>query len=189
MINISDEIKNALAVLKKGGTILYPTETVWGIGCDATNAAAVDKVYKIKRRNEEKALICLVSNFNMLNQYIEDVPKVAYEILKCAVKPTTVIYDKPIGVAENLIGKDNTLGIRVTRDDFCQELIRRLKRPLVSTSANISGQETPLTFAQIPPEILEGVDYVVNLQQSMKTPKPSAVIKLSNDGNVKVIRK
>jgi L-threonylcarbamoyladenylate synthase len=188
-MEINEEMNNALAVLKRGGIILYPTDTVWGIGCDATNADAITKIFELKQRSETKALICLVSDFKMLNQYVEEVPEVAYDILKYAAKPTTIVYDKPIRIAENLVSKDNTLGIRVTKDDFCQRLIRKLKRPLVSTSANISGEGTPQSFAQISPEILKGVDYVVNLQQSRKTPKPSAVIKLSNDGKVEVIRK
>lgn len=183
------EINNALTILKRGGIILYPTDTVWGIGCDATNADAIDKIYALKKRSEEKALICLVSDFKMLNQYVEEVPEVAYDILKYAAKPTTIVYDKPIRIAENLVGEDDTLGIRVTKDKFCQQLIRKLKKPLVSTSANISGQPTPESFAQISPDVLEGVDYVVNLQQSTRSAKPSAIIKLSNDGKVKVIRK
>lgn len=189
MQDINEEINNALNVLKRGGIILYPTDTVWGIGCDSTNADAIDKIYALKKRQENKALICLVSDFKMLNQYVEEVPEVAYDILKYAAKPTTIVYDKPIRIAENLVGEDNTLGIRVTKDDFCNRLIRKLKKPLVSTSANISGEKTPENFAQISPAILKGVDYVVNLQQSNKAAKPSAIIKLSNDGKVKVIRK
>ena len=189
MQDINEEISNALSILKRGGLILYPTDTVWGIGCDATNADAIDKIYALKKRHENKALICLVSDFKMLNQYVEEVPEVAYDILKYAAKPTTIVYDKPIRIAENLVGDDDTLGIRVTKDDFCNRLIRKLKKPLVSTSANISGEKTPESFAQISPEILKGVDYVVNLQQSKKTSKPSAIIKLSNDGKVQVIRK
>ncbi|TBW28450.1 L-threonylcarbamoyladenylate synthase [Gramella sp. KN1008] len=189
MERIDQEIRNCLDVIKKGGLILYPTDTVWGIGCDATNAEAIDRIYKLKKREESKALICLVSNFKMLEQYVEDVPEMAYDILKYAKKPTTVIYDKPIRIAENLVGDDDTLGIRVVRDKFCSELIKKMRRPLVSTSANISGQPTPQSFDQITPQILKGVDYVVNLQRSKKSPKPSAIIKLSNDGQVKVIRK
>ncbi|MCG9973251.1 L-threonylcarbamoyladenylate synthase [Christiangramia crocea] len=189
MEKIDQEIRNCLEVIKKGGIILYPTDTVWGIGCDATNADAVDKIYKLKKREESKALICLVSNFKMLEQYVEDVPEMAYDILKYAKKPTTVIYDKPIRIAENLVGDDDTLGIRVVRDKFCSELIKKMRRPLVSTSANISSQPTPQSFDQITPQILKGVDYVVNLQRSKKSPSPSAIIKLSNDGQVKVIRK
>lgn len=189
MGDYTEELNNAYAALKRGGIILYPTDTVWGIGCDATNADAIDRIYTLKKRSEEKALICLVSDFKMLNQFVEEVPEVAYDILKYAAKPTTIIYDKPIRIAENLVGSDNTLGIRATKDEFCQKLLRKLKRPLVSTSANISNQPTPESFSQISPEILKGVDYVVNLHQSMKSPKPSAIIKLSNDGTVKVIRK
>ena len=185
----NNEVYEALNVLKRGGTILYPTDTVWGIGCDATNAEAIDKIYALKKRNEEKALICLVSDLKMLNQYVEEVPEAAYDILKYANKPTTIVYDKPIRVAENLVGEEDTLGIRVTGDKFCQQLIRKMKRPLVSTSANISGEPTPESFAQISPEILKGVDYVVNLHRSKNTSKPSAIIKLSNDGKVRVIRK
>lgn len=183
------EIQNCLSVLKKGGLILYPTDTVWGIGCDSTNAEAIEKVYALKRRSESKALICLVSDFKMLNEFVEEVPEVAYDILKYASKPTTIVYDDPIRIAENLVAEDNTLGIRVTKDHFCKDLVKRFRKPLVSTSANISGEPTPASFSQISPEILKGVDYVVNLQQSKKSAKPSAIIKLSKDGKVKVIRK
>lgn len=189
MDNIEQEVRNCVDIIKKGGIILYPTDTVWGIGCDATNAEAVDKVFRLKKREESKALICLVSNFKMLEQYVEEVPEIAYDLLKHAKNPTTVIYDKPIRIAENLVSDDDTLGIRVVRDTFCSDLIKKIKRPLVSTSANISGQPTPQSFDQISPQILKGVDYVVNLQRSKKSPRPSAIIKLSNDGQVKVIRK
>ncbi len=189
MEDLKIEIENALNVLKKGGVILYPTDTVWGIGCDATNAEAVDKVYALKKRNEEKALICLVSDTRMLEQFIEEVPSAAYDILNHSNKPTTIVYDRPIRVADNLVGSDDTLGVRVTKDKFCEKLIRKLRKPLVSTSANISGEETPQSFSQISPEILKGVDYVVNLYQSKGTTKPSAIIRLSNDGMVKIIRK
>ena len=177
------EIENCIAVLKKGGLILYPTDTVWGIGCDATNPEAVDKVFKLKQRSDEKPLICL-----MLNEYVENVPEVAYDILKFAKKPTTIIYDDPIRVAENIIAADNSLAIRVTKDEFCKKMIQRFRKPLVSTSANISGEKTPQSYAEIDPLILEGVDYVVNLHHEKKSGKPSSIIKLKNDGSVKVIR-
>lgn len=182
------EIENCVSVLKKGGLILYPTDTVWGIGCDATNAEAVEKVFQLKKRSDKNSLICLVHDFKMLNQYVENVPEVAYDILKNARRPTTIIYDRPLRVAENLIAKDNSLAIRVTKDDFCKSLIRYLRRPIVSTSANFSGTKTPQSFADIDPLILEGVDYVVNLHRNKKSGKPSAIIKLGNDGSVKVIR-
>ncbi|MDT0688479.1 L-threonylcarbamoyladenylate synthase [Salegentibacter sp. F188] len=187
--DFKSESQEAINVLKRGGLILYPTDTVWGIGCDSTNPEAIEKVFALKKRSESKSLICLVSDFKMLNEYVEDVPEVAYDILKYAAKPTTIIYDDPIRVAENLIADDNTLAIRVTKDKFCKELVRRFRRPIVSTSANISGEKTPESFSQIAPEILKGVDYVVNLHQSKKSTKPSAIIKLSNDGKVKVVRK
>ncbi|MCG2431377.1 L-threonylcarbamoyladenylate synthase [Aequorivita xiaoshiensis] len=188
-MNIKDETNNALITLKKGGLILYPTDTVWGIGCDATNAIAVEKVFKLKQRSDDKSLICLVSDFKMLNEFIEDVPEVAYDILKYAAKPTSIIYDDPIRIAENIIAKDNTLAMRVVKDDFCKTLIRKFRKPIVSTSANISGTPTPRTYSEIDPLILEGVDYVVNLHRDKKNGKPSAIIKLGNDGSVKVIRK
>ena len=183
-----NEISNALTTLKKGKLILYPTDTVWGIGCDATNYEAVQKIYDLKGREESKSMICLVSDFKMLNQYIEEVPEVAYDILKYAHKPTTIIYDRPRRVAENLIASDNTLAIRVVRDNFCAQLIKKLKRPIVSTSANFSGDPTPRSFDEIHNGILKGVDYVVNLQQKKKPANPSSIIKLSGDGVVKIIR-
>ncbi len=189
MENFDQEVQKCLEIIKKGGVILYPTDTVWGLGCDATNADAIDRIYQIKKREESKALICLVSNFKMLEQFVEEVPEMAYDILKYAKRPTTIIYDKPIRIAENLVSEDDTLGIRVVRDAFCSELIKKMRRPLVSTSANISGQPTPESFDQISPQILKEVDYVVNLQRSKKSSKPSSIIKLSNDGQVKVIRK
>ncbi|MCK5400234.1 MAG: threonylcarbamoyl-AMP synthase [Flavobacteriaceae bacterium] len=182
------EINNAIKILKQGGIILYPTDTVWGIGCDATNYDAVEKIYKLKQREDHKSMICLVSDFKMLNQYIENVPEVAYDIIKYATKPTTVIYDKPLHIAENLIAKDNTLAIRVVRESFSNQFLKKFRKPIVSTSANISGQPTPKSFKEISEEIIKGVDYVVNLPHEKKAGKPSSIIKLTNDGKVKVIR-
>ena len=183
------EVNESLTILKRGGLLLYPTDTVWGIGCDATNAEAVDKVYELKKRPESKALICLVSDLKMLRQYVEDIPEVAYNILKYADQPTTIVYDNPIRIAENLVAEDNTLGIRIVQDEFCQALIRKLGKPLVSTSANISGEPTPMRYPEISPAVLEGVDYVVNLQRKHKSTKSSTVIRLSSDGQVKILRK
>ncbi len=189
MTDYKEEIEKTIAVLKRGGIILYPTDTVWGIGCDATNAEAIDKIYALKQREESKSMICLVSDFKMLQQYVEEVPEVAYDILKYATKPTTIIYDRPLRIAENIIAEDNTLGIRVARDPFCGKLIRKFKRPLVSTSANISGEPTPKNFEEISKAILEGVDYVVNLPLQNKGAKPSSIIKIGSDSTVKIIRK
>ncbi|MGO4910825.1 MULTISPECIES: L-threonylcarbamoyladenylate synthase [unclassified Leeuwenhoekiella] len=187
--NIIDEVNESITVLKRGGLLLYPTDTVWGIGCDATNADAVDKIFALKKRAESKSLICLVSDFKMLNQYIENIPEIAYSILKYAEQPTTIIYDDPIRVAENLIAEDNTLGIRVVEDGFCKALIKKLGKPLVSTSANISGEKTPMRFPEISEPILEGVDYIVNLQRKHKSTKSSTIIKLKNNGQVEILRK
>ena len=183
------EINNALKTLKQGGIILYPTDTVWGIGCDATNYDAIEKINTLKQRTDDKSLICLVGDLKMLNFYIENIPETAYDILKYAVNPTTIIYDEPIRVAENLIAKDNTLAIRVIKEGFSNLLIKKLKLPIVSTSANISGQPTPKSFKEISQEIIKGVDYVVNLPHEKITAKPSSIIKLTNDGKVTIIRK
>lgn len=184
-----EEIEKSIQVLKRGGLILYPTDTVWGIGCDATNADAVDKVFALKKRAEAKSLICLVSDFKMLNQYVEEIPEMAYDILKYADKPTTIIYPDPIRVAMNVINDDNTLGIRVCRNAFCNKLLKKFRKPLVSTSANISGEPTPLHFNEISQTIKDGVDYIVEFDRDTKNNKPSTIIKLDLDGKVKVIRK
>lgn len=186
---MTEEINNAIEVLAAGGLILYPTDTIWGIGCDATNEQAVQKVYELKQREDSKALICIVANDGMLERYISKVPDLAYDIMDLSTKPTTIIYDEPKGVAKNLVAQDNTMAVRVASDKFCQYLINKFKKPLVSTSANISGEPTPQNFGQISQPILKGVDYVVNLQRDNQNGSPSAIIKLSTDGIVKVIRK
>ncbi|MEO9893490.1 L-threonylcarbamoyladenylate synthase [Aurantibacter sp.] len=183
-----DEINKAVDVLKNGGLILYPTDTVWGIGCDATNEEAVKKVYELKKRNDSKALICLVANDFMLERHVTSVPEVAWDIIDITDKPTTIIYDNPKDIAKNLLADDNTLAIRVASDKYCQYLINKFKKPIVSTSANISGSPTPKSFNEISDEILKGVDYVVNLNREKKNGAPSAIIKLANDGTVKIIR-
>jgi len=187
--NFNLDIQNSIEILTKGGLILYPTDTVWGIGCDATNSEAVDKIYALKKRPDTKAMICLVANDAMLERHVEMVPNVAYDIIDLATKPTTIVYDNPIGVAINLIADDNTLAIRVASDKFCQYLINTFKKPIVSTSANIAGQPTPENFSKISDVILKGVDYVVNLQRETKNSTASSIIKLGNNGTVKVIRK
>jgi L-threonylcarbamoyladenylate synthase len=181
-------IDESLTHLKKGNIILYPTDTIWGIGCDATNYDAIERIFQLKDRSESKSMICLVSDFKMLQEYVEDVPEVAYDILKYAAKPTTIIYDRPKRISENLIAPDNTIAIRVVRDRFCNELIKKFKRPIVSTSANSSGLPAPKRFKEIEEHILKGVDYVVNLHHNKTMAKPSSIIKLSGDGIVKIIR-
>ncbi|MCG2459875.1 threonylcarbamoyl-AMP synthase [Flavobacteriaceae bacterium F89] len=188
MDSLQTEISNCIEVLTQGGLILYPTDTVWGIGCDATNETAVSKIYDLKRRPDTKALICLVANYFMLEKHVEKVPDLAYDLMDLATKPTTIVYDRPVGVAKNLIATDNTLAIRVASDQFCQYLIKKFNKPLVSTSANLAGQHTPQRFKEINEEILIAVDYVVNLHRDTEKSTPSSIIKLGNDGTVKVIR-
>ncbi len=185
---MTEEINNCIRELAKGNLILYPTDTVWGIGCDATHPEAVQKVYDLKQREENKALICLVSNQAMLERYVKHLPDVAYDIIDLTTKPTTIIFDEPIGFAPNLLGSENSIAIRVASDKFCQYLINKFGKPIVATSANISGQNTPKHFKEIDPKILKGVDYVVNLPDENKRSSASSIIKLSNDGRVRVIR-
>ena len=184
MIN---EIINAVKVLSSGGLILYPTDTVWGIGCDATNHEAVEKIYKIKKRKKENALICLVSNIDMLKIYVPSIPK-RYESLINDKTPTTVIYSNPLGVANNLLAKDNSLGIRIPNHKFCNQLISEFKKPIVSTSANISQHKTPSKYSEIASTILEGVDHVVNLQKEKISSLPSRIFKINIKGDLQKIR-
>ncbi|MFE3867949.1 L-threonylcarbamoyladenylate synthase [Flavobacterium sp. LS2P90] len=189
MENINIEINKAYEVIKEGGIILYPTDTVWGIGCDATNAEAVAKIYKLKQRPETQSMIVLMNGEKMMYNVFKDIPEVAWQIMDLSENPTTLILDKPRNVAPNLIAPDNTLGIRIVKEPFCFKLLEKMKKPLVSTSANISGKPTPKSFKEISPEIIKGVDYVVNLQREKIAGKPSTIIKLTNDSQVKVIRK
>ena len=189
MENINEEVHKAYEVIKEGGIILYPTDTVWGIGCDASNAEAVAKIYKLKQRAETQSMIVLMNGEKMMYNVFKDIPEVAWQIIDLSEKPTTLILDKPRNVAPNIISTDNSLGIRVVKEPFCFKLMEKMKKPLVSTSANISGQPTPIAFKDISPEIIKGVDYVVNLHREKIGGKPSTIIKLTNDSQVKVIRK
>jgi L-threonylcarbamoyladenylate synthase len=186
--DINTEVHNAYETIKNGGIILYPTDTVWGIGCDATNPEAVSKIYALKQREESKSMIVLMNSDRMLYNVFKEVPDVAFQIMDLSEKPTTLILDNPRNVAPNLIAADKTLGIRITKEPFCFKLMERMKKPLVSTSANISGLPTPNSFKQIDHHILDGVDYVVNLYHEKIAPRPSTIIKLGNDMQVKVIR-
>jgi|TARA_B110000014_G_scaffold1380_1_gene974 L-threonylcarbamoyladenylate synthase len=182
------ELKNCIEHLKKGGLILYPTDTLWGIGCDANNPEAIKKIYALKKRINSKALICLVADDRMLSRYIKDIPEVAYDIIEVAENPTTIIYDNPVNIASNLIATDNSIGIRIPDDEFCYQLLRKFNGAIVSTSANISGHPSPKEFSEISNDILKGVDYVVNLCHDKKDTKPSSIIKLSSNGLVTIIR-
>lgn len=186
--NINTEVHNAFEVIKNGGIILYPTDTVWGIGCDATNPEAVKKIYALKQREESKSMIVLMNGERMVYQVFNNVPEVAWQILDLSDKPTTLILDNPRNVAANIIAEDKTLGMRLVKEPFCYKLMERMKKPLVSTSANISGRPTPTSFKEIDHHILDGVDYIVNLHHDKVAAKPSTIIKLGNDLQVKVIR-
>jgi L-threonylcarbamoyladenylate synthase len=186
---MQEEIQKAFEVIQSGGIILYPTDTVWGIGCDATNAEAVSKIYALKKRAETQSMIVLMNGEKMMYNVFKNIPEVAWQILDLSEKPTTLILDEPRNVAPNLIAADKTLGIRIVKEPFCFKLLERMKKPLVSTSANISGGPTPKSFKEISPEIIKGVDYVVNLHHDKIAGKPSTIIKLSNDLQVRIIRK
>ena len=185
-----EDIKNAVKVLREGGVILYPTDTVWGIGCDATNAKAVAKVYDIKHRDDSKALICLVDSDARLQRYVRNVPAVAWELLDAAIKPTTVILDDATNLASNLIAEDGSIALRITREAFSHELCYRFQKAIVSTSANISGEPAAQNYRDISEEILNSVDYVCwSRRQEHKPHTPSSIIRLKPDGEVTIIRK
>lgn len=184
-----DDIKKAVEVMKKGGVILYPTDTVWGIGCDATNADAVAKVYAIKHRDDSKALICLVDSDARIQRYVRNVPEVAWDLLELAEKPTTVILDNAVNLAPNLIAEDGSIAMRITRESFSKELCYRFQKPIVSTSANISGEPAAQNYCDISEELINAVDYVCwSRRQEHKPHIPSSIIKLSENGEVKIIR-
>lgn len=185
-----DDIKQAVAVMRRGGVILYPTDTVWGIGCDATNAEAVDKVYKIKQRVDSKALICLVDSEGRLQRYARQIPNVAWDLLTLAVKPTTVVVNGVTNLAENLYAEDGSVGIRITQEEFSKELCYRMQKPIVSTSANISGKPAAQNYRDIDPELLEAVDYVCTSRRNEHNPHvPSSIIKIGPSNEVEIIRK
>ncbi|MBQ1738394.1 MAG: threonylcarbamoyl-AMP synthase [Muribaculaceae bacterium] len=183
------EIVQCLKTLSAGGLILYPTDTVWGIGCDATNAEAVKRVYQLKRRDDDKALIVLIDSADHLDHYVIDVPMIARELIDVAVKPLTIIYEGAYNLAPNLMGEGESVGIRIPSDEFCHRLCERYGKPIVSTSANVSGQPTATTFAAIDESIVQGVDYAVNYRRDEATPRqPSNIIMLHRDGTFKIIR-
>ena len=188
-MDIDNDIKAALECVNKGGIILYPTDTIWGLGCDATNSEAVRKIYKLKKRSDSKSMLTLVHNEATLERLVEEVPETAWQLLEVATYPLTLILDNPKGVAPELISQDNTLGVRITKERFSNTLCQRLGKPLVSTSANISGQPSPRFFDEISDEIKQNVDYIVKYRHDDITPRaPSNIIKISNNGVFKIIR-
>ena len=186
---MNDDITNALNILHEGGIILYPTDTIWGLGCDATNESAVHRIYSIKKREDTKSMIILVESANRLFQYVKEIPEVTWQILDAAINPLTIIYPGAKNLAKNLIADDNSIGIRIVNNEFCEKLIQRFKKPVVSTSANISGEPSPKNFGQIKDIIKEQVDYVVKWHQNdLSEKKPSGIIKLGIGGEIKIIR-
>lgn len=184
-----EDIRQAVEVMQRGGVILYPTDTIWGIGCDATNAEAVRRVYEIKQREDAKALITLVDSEVKIESYVSEVPDVAWQLIECAERPLTIVYDGARGLADNLVADDGSIAIRLTREDFSRQLCFRMRRPIVSTSANRSGAPAPRCFAEISPELLSAVDYVcLSRRDEPPTGRASSIIKLGSGGLIKVIR-
>lgn len=186
---MQEDIKNAFDVLVAGGLILYPTDTIWGIGCDATNEIAVNKIYDLKKRINNKALITLIDNPIKLDYYVDGVPDIAWDLIELSDKPLTIIYDNARNVAFNLLGENKSLGIRVTKEKFSNELCKRFRKAIVSTSANISGGASPSCFDEISEDIKNGVDYIVKYgREKLERTKPSSIIKLGKSGEIQIIR-
>jgi len=186
----NDEVLNALKVLKDGGTILYPTDTIWGIGCDATNTDAVKKIYQLKQRDEAKSMIILLDTENKLESYVTDVNPLAYDLIAYAENPLTLVMPGAKNISPALISADGSIGIRIAQHPFCQQLIQRFRKPIVSTSANISGKPSPQYFSQIDEAILQGVDYIVDIDQHSKEIKtPSTIMRLEPNGKFEFIRR
>jgi len=184
-----EDIKKACQVMREGGVILYPTDTIWGIGCDATNEDAVRRVYEIKQRQDSKAMLVLVDSSVKVDFYVRDVPEVAWDLIDLADKPLTIIYSGARNLAANLLAEDGSVGIRVTNEDFSRRLCQQFRKAIVSTSANISGQPSPKNFSEISEEVKSAVDYIVGYrQEEMSNPKPSSIIKLDKGGVIKIIR-
>jgi len=186
---MEEEIQRCIAVLKRGGTILYPTDTIWGIGCDATNFKAVEKIYKVKKRSETKSLIILIDDPGKIENYVKEIPEITWDLMKNIDRPITIIYPNARNLPKNVIGEDNSIAIRVARTEFCIRLIREFGKPIVSSSANVSGDLAPLVFRCVAENIKESVDYVVNLYQDvLQEVKPSRIIKLKENGEFNIIR-
>jgi L-threonylcarbamoyladenylate synthase len=186
---MKQDIEKALEVLRNGGVILYPTDTIWGLGCDATNPEAVQKIYEFKQRSDQKSLLVLLDNAGKIPSYVQEVSDIAWDLIDLSEKPLTIIYSDAKNLAPNLIAEDGSVGIRIPNDNFCQRLIQRFKKPLVSTSANISGESAPQNFNEISTEIIESVDYVVEWRQDDYTKaQASSILKLKSNGEITVIR-
>ncbi|MDD5570508.1 MAG: L-threonylcarbamoyladenylate synthase [Bacteroidales bacterium] len=190
MNDINSEIKRAIETLSKGGVILYPTDTIWGIGCDATNEKAVEKIYKIKGRAASKSMIILLDDFHKLKKFTEDIPQYALKFIENSTKPLTIIYPKAKGIASNLIAKDGSIGIRIPKNEFCKKLVKEFGKPIVSTSANLCGGITPRCFKEINKKIISEADYVVNMYHDrIASSKPSTIMKFESNDEFKLLRK
>ena len=186
---MTEEVQRSAKYIKSGGVILYPTDTIWGIGCDARNPDAVNRIYGIKQRSDSKSMLVLMNGFGMLGDYLEHVPEQVRKILDSALKPTTIIYQGARNLAPNLLAEDGSIGIRLTSDPFCRQLIELTGLPIVSTSANISGLPSPSLFSEISSAIKKQVDHVVNWrQEEQEAASPSAIIRIGNKGDISVLR-
>jgi len=186
---MEQDIKQCIEVLKAGGVILYPTDTIWGIGCDATNKQAVEKIYRIKQRFDNQKMLVLVHNDAMVERYVDDVPEVAFQLIECADRPLTIIFENAKNLAENLLGENRSIGIRVSKETFTKRLIERFRKPIVSTSANIHNQASPANFAQISEEVKKEVDYIVAYRQDdMTEHKASSIMLIKPSGEFKILR-
>lgn len=185
---MNEDLKKAVDVLRNGGVILYPTDTIWGLGCDAGNAKAVERIFKIKQRADSKSMLSLVASDGMLLQFVSEVPEAAWQLIDAAVNPLTIIYDNPKGIAENLLAEDGSAGFRITSEPYSRGLCQRLRHPVVSTSANISGKPSPKQFSDIDPEILNAVDYIAEYGRNNKESLPSNIIKVTDSNIITIIR-
>ena len=186
---MKEEVEKAANIIQNGGLILYPTDTVWGLGCDPTNDKAIEKLFKLKQRSESKSCIILVNSERLLGRYVKEIPDVCYDLIDCSTQPLTIIYPKAQYLSSKIMAEDGSIGIRMVTDGFCNQLIMKTKAGVVSTSANVSGTGTPTGFEDIDPKIKEGVDYIVNLPNHPVTSKPSQIIKISEKSEVTIIRK
>lgn len=186
---MKEEINKCIEVLKAGGIVLYPTDTVWGLGCDATNDVAVQKIYDLKQRSDSKSLIVLVGNDAMLNYHVKDVPELAWDIIDISEKPTTIVYSSAKNLAKNVIANDGSIAIRLIKNEFCSQLLFKFRKPIVSTSANLSGTPTPLHLSEISTSIINNVDFVVDAKFDTGNKKPSSLIKIGMKGEIEILRK
>lgn len=186
--NFNDSLKKAIDIVRKGGVVLYPTDTVWGLGCDASNSEAVKRIFRIKQRDDAKSMLSLVSSERMLEQFVQDIPDIAWQLIEASINPLTIIYDHPIGISPLLLASDGSAGFRITNEKFSQALCSAIRKPIVSTSANISGEPAPEQFSRITEKLLKEVDYVVEYGRESQPAKPSNIVKLSSNSVFKIIR-